>query len=122
MIPKNKRILKRGEVFNNWEVIDPKEEVKGNKYYVLCYSELRNELKYVLKHALISGENKGKHNVTDGWSTRYKYKNLPKYVYPWKDTYINYRVAYKEPKTNKVHTLGYFYTLNQAKDFAQILD
>ena len=120
--------IKVSQRFGNWEVMD-NTEIIINQYSakaILCYDHILNELRYVRKCNLLNGQSRGSlggNKKIPGHSTRYKHTHLPKYVYSYNNpaSHKKFRVAYKRPRTNDVKTMGYFYTLKQAKDFAEVL-
>lgn len=119
----------RGQKFGNWEVINPKREyIQGPKIklpYILCFDSIYNELRYVRVNSLVNGTSKGSKIGSKGWSTRYKFKSLPKYVYLFQSKNLNskcpmFRVMKKDK--GKVITYGYFYNLTEAKNQAEAMN
>lgn len=133
-----KYVLKKGQMFGNWMVIDPTREYlvnpNGEKVAViLCYDERSNMLKYVRIHALVYGSSKGSREAYNlhrsqfgSHSTRYKHKRLPKGVYYFKNANKSaigkkpYRVCKKV--NNETVTYGYFKYLDEATAFLQMIN
>lgn len=115
----------KGQKFGNWEIVDPNreyiQEPSRIKPVILCYDSVYNELRYVRVQCLINRTSKGSKKGNIGWSTRCKFKSLPKYVYKYPLGKKKYRVLYKTPGTNSVKTLFYFNKLEDATNFAQVL-
>ena len=120
-------MIKRGMKFGNWEVVNTERAYIG-KYAnkaVLCYDVVGNILKYVNVYHLLNGVSKGSKESMKGrfslggHSTRYKNKDLPKYVYKFPLGELKYRVMKKIG--GRVETLSYFKTVEAAKSFAGLL-
>jgi len=117
--------IKLGQKFTHWEVVDSEVVRIGRKKHVLCYDAEYDVLTYVDKYSLLKGASKGSllRSSTRNHSTRYKHFSLPKYVYRYdiSNSKKKYRVLYKEPMSNNVKTFFYFYNLEDAVSFSEIL-
>ena len=117
-----KHFLFTGQKFGDWEVIDPKVMRQKNYFYILCYDNEANILRYVEKYSLIHGHTKGAFENLHKKRLKnntYRTKNiLPTHIYPIysKNTIKQYKVAIKRKnyKKGKQITFGYFHSIFDA--------
>ena len=114
--------IKIRQRFGDWQVIDSTIEIgKRSHKFVLCYDHIADEIEYVRVFSLLnrtSTKHKSRRGNKRGYSTRYLYLHLPKYVYKFTNpnSIKKFRVCIKrKPKGHK--TLGYFNTIKEASVF-----